>query len=86
MDIDILYNAKENLSIADKMFLNLGYKKSYTQLNQIKFYKDDDNVIYFNMGRKTVHKSGEYDGMCDDITMEELQAINEKVKELGWHE
>lgn len=27
-------------------------------------------------------KVGEYDGMCGNTTMQELQAINEKVKEL----
>lgn len=70
----------------DEMFEKLGYKKSITQLADIKFYKDDDNVIYFRMVQKTFNKSGEYDGMCDYITMQELQAINEKVKELGWNE
>lgn len=70
------------MSKADKMFEKLGYKKSYTQLKDIKFYKDDDNVIYFKLDYKAFNKSGEYDGMCDYITMQELQAINEKVKEL----
>ena len=74
------------MSKADKMFEELGYKKSTTQLEDIKFYKDDDNVICFRMVKKSFNKSGEYDGMCDYTTMQELQAINEKCKELGWIE
>ena len=70
------------MSKADKMFEELGYKKSYTQLNQIKSYKDDDNVIYFDIERKSFNKVRKYVGMCDDITMEELKVINEKVSEL----
>lgn len=71
---------------ADEMFEKLGYKKSYTQLKDIKYYKDDDNVIYFREVKKSFNKSGEYDGMCDYISMQELQAINQKCKELGWIE
>ena len=74
------------MSKTDERFTKLGYKKEYTQLEDIKYYKDDDNVIYFRKKHKTFNKSGEYDGMCDYITMQELQAINEKVKELGWIE
>ena len=72
------------MSKADEMFEKLGYKQSITQLGHLKYYKDYDNVIYFMLEKKAFNKSGEYDGMCDHITMEELQAINEKVKELGW--
>lgn len=76
----------ENISKADKMFIELGYKKMDTMVYDIKYYKNDDNVFYFNIKQKTFNKSGEYDGMCNDITIQELQAINEKVKELGWNE
>lgn len=72
------------MSKADEMFKELGYEKTYTQLKDIKYYKDDDNVIYFRVKHKKFDKSGEYDGMCDYITMQELQAINEKCKELDW--
>ncbi|MCI8470376.1 MAG: hypothetical protein HFJ35_02630 [Clostridia bacterium] len=72
------------MSKADEMFKELGYKKNHTQLGDIEYYKDDDNVIYFYLAYKKFNKSGEYDGMCDYITMQELQVINEKVKELGW--
>ena len=75
---------KEKKSKADKMFEELGYKQRITQLGDLKYYKDDDNVIYFTLKRKGFIKSGEYDGMCDAITMQELKAINEKCKELEW--
>ena len=71
---------------ADEMFEGLGYKKLLTQLADVEYYKDDDNVIYFRMSNKSFNKSGEYDGMCDYITMQELQAINKKCEELGWVE
>ena len=67
---------------SDKMFVKLGYVKSYTQLGNIEYYKDDDSVICFILEHKNFFK---YDDMCDFITMQELQAINEKCKELGWY-
>lgn len=72
------------MSKADKMFEELGYKQGYTQTGDLKYYKNDANVIIFKFYNNSFYKSGEYDGMCDSVTMEELQAINEKVKELGW--
>lgn len=69
---------------ADEMFEKLGYEKTFTEVDNIKYYKDDDNVIYFVITHRTFHKTGEYDGMCDAITMQELKAINKKCKELGW--
>lgn len=70
---------------ADEMFEELGYKsipKKPSQIYDIKYYKDDDNVYYFHFDRKSVAKSGEYDSMCDNINMKELQAINKKCQEL----
>lgn len=73
---------------ADEMFEELGYKKFNKKhdFENIKYYKDDDNILYFDEKDKSFYKSGEYDEMCDDITMQELQAINKKVEELGWNE
>ena len=75
------------MSKADKMFEELGYENIPKQSNRgydLKYYKDDDNIYFFCFDRKIIFKSGEYDSMCDGITTQELQAINEKVKELGW--
>lgn len=73
------------MSKADVMFKKLGYEKRKGNCNclyDIKYYKDDYNVYYFYFVSKRFEKSGEHDGMSDKITMQELQAINEKVKEL----
>jgi hypothetical protein len=72
---------------ADEMFEKLGYTIVIGVLGQgnyIKYNKDDDNVYYFFKDTKEFYKSGEYDGMCGHITMQELQAINKKCYELGW--
>lgn len=71
------------MSKADKMFEELGYEKN-TDFQSIKYKKDDENVYYFDYIRHEFYKSGEYDGMCEGTNMPELQAINEKCKELGW--
>lgn len=76
---------------AKEMFEDLGYKllenKVY-KTYKLKYYKDDDNVILFyddtEYSPKGFIKSGEYDGMCDYITMKELKAITQQCKELGW--
>lgn len=71
------------MSKADEMFEKLGYKKEYNlQINDINYYKNYDNVIHFILGRKSFFKSGEFDGMHDYITMQELKAIIKKCKEL----
>lgn len=74
------------MSEADKMFEGLGYKKTYNQLGIIEYYKDDDNIICFYLANKSFNKIGKFDGMHDDITMQELKVINKKVEELGWSE
>lgn len=74
------------MSEADEMFKKLGYEIVIKNGNYIKYLRDDDNVYYFLTDIKEFYKSGEYDGMCGNITMQELQAINTKVKELGWVE
>ena len=69
---------------ADEMFEKLGYKIIIKNGNYIKYKKDDDNVYYFLNDVREYYKSGEYDGMCGNTTMQELQAINKKWEELGW--
>ena len=73
---------EDEMKIVDKMFEELGYEKSFTELDNIKYKKDDDNVIYFKDRR--FFKSGEYDGMHDAITMQELKAINKFCELMGW--
>lgn len=70
------------MSRADKMFEKLGYikesdyyyhSKEETKRKHIRFLKNYKEVIV----ESKLNFSYE-------ITMQELQAINEKVKELGW--
>ena len=72
------------MSKADEMFEEIGFDKyefddrieylSRINLHEISFYKDR-KVIDSNCGIGS-----------EFISMQELQAINEKVKELGWYE
>lgn len=70
----------------DEMFEELGYEKDkeYSTIYVERYKKDNDNTYYFYLTEKHFYKSGEYDALCDDITIQELQAINKKVEELGW--
>ena len=71
----------EKEKIADKMFEELGFKKSQVVGNaqQCYFGNGKGKSIAFNLN-KTVSLFGNYNW----ITMQELQAINKKVEELGW--
>ena len=71
---------------ADEMFEELGYeiiKNNKTTLNYEKeglhLYKE----IVFALLDKSV-TVGYGKGECCDISIQELQAINKKVEELGW--
>ena len=74
------------MSEADEMFKELGYEilinnNLYIQYEFEGIYMD--NEIKFDLKGKTILK--EYScGESREITMQELQAINEKCKELGW--
>lgn len=70
------------MSKADMMFEKLGYEK-YNEFVYIKI-KDKGIVIEFDQEEKTFRK--DFYGEIGEITMQELQAINKKVKELGWNE
>lgn len=81
------------MSKADEMFKELGYEKK----NQLDIYGNIWGDLFYNT-KNMINISFDYEGRlvctyikCDDdkeqpayITMQELQAINKKVKELGW--
>lgn len=85
---------KEDMTKADKMFEKLGYIKNedkrviiykYNQyFNNFKIYKK----IYFYKIEKQItfisYNLTEDIKIDFNITMQELQTINEKCKELGW--
>ena len=70
------------MSKADMMFEKLEYEKDDTGDKII--YQRNNHEICFYLNRQN------FDCGCgigrEFITMQELQAINEKVKELGWNE
>lgn len=65
---------------------NYGYKVLFENKETIQYEFDGfyiDNEIKFDLKGKTVLK--EYStGESQEITMQELQAINKKCQELGW--
>ncbi len=77
------------MSKADKMFEELGYKKTEDSVFAV-IYEKDGYIIQFKFIFQTVEKYyfnvNLYAYCSKKITMQELQAINEKVKELGWNE
>ena len=73
---------------AKEMFEKLGYKKTnvinpdgcidYVNTNE------EYSEIYFDKNFKMITKHYLNFGVAYPITLEELQAINQQVKELGW--
>lgn len=81
------------MSKADEMFEELGYEKiTENYFNYMEYTKKENEdiqlVISFNGTSKTtmasMYEKGNPKSRGLAITIQELQAINEKVKELGW--
>ena len=78
------------MSEADKMFNELGYKK-FTSDDCIMYMKNLFMITFIipNKNFITEYKQGDYNFpkiRPFEINMQELQAINKKVEELGWIE
>ena len=69
------------MSKADEMFKELGYEKQNNPKLEIKYIKNEFHIIRFWKLEQKVIKQDEQ-GFYMGISMEELQAINLKVKEL----
>ena len=67
---------------ADKLFEELGYKKDEfkDEIDYSNYGAINSNFIVFRKEHKTFYKTT--NGEQGNITMQELKAINEKVKEL----
>lgn len=67
---------------ADEMFEELGYTYIDRLKNGIEYFDEEDESIglfdYESYGKRITHSRFE------GISIQELQAINEKCKELGW--
>jgi len=72
------------MSKADKMFEELGYK--VIKNKSLITYVDNISSIQFLLGYKKVEYHFLRGTTYRVQTMQELQAINEKVKELKWNE
>ena len=79
-DEEITVSEKEKT--ADELFEELGYEKIRNNKDFEVYRKNDYNIIDFERNDKRVYKSARYDTTSDGITMQELQAINKKVREL----
>ena len=72
----------EKEKTADELFKELGYEKIRNNKDFEVYRKNDYNIIDFERNDKRFYKSARYDTTSDGITMQELQAINKKVREL----
>ena len=75
------------MSKADEMFEELGYEKIQDDKYWVDYKKRNENIS-FNLTNKFIEASRKYkeDYMDKRVNIKELQAINEKVKELKWIE
>ena len=73
---------------AKEMFEKLGYKRVYSQ-DKVAYFNGNDNVrIRFYELHNDYGKSIQIEDDCHMSTfigMQELQAINKQVEELGWN-
>lgn len=72
------------MSKADEMFQKLGFEK-IEKFNIFIMYMSKIGSIWFWHDRKSISIHIP-DSQYPSFEMQELQAINEKVKELGWNE
>jgi hypothetical protein len=70
------------MSEADKMFEELGYKKTGTQV-AIKIFCYTKATIKINFYSDKTISATDFGGFYI-LNMQELKAINQKCKELGW--
>lgn len=74
------------MSEADEIFKKIEYNKIIENEKTIQYEFENiymDNEIRFDLNAKTIIK--EYsNGESQEITLQELKAINLKCKELGW--
>lgn len=73
------------MSKADEMFEELGYDKIQDDKYWVDYKKRNENIS-LNLTNKFIEVTRKYRGGYIDkrINIKELQAINEKCKELGW--
>lgn len=80
---------------AKEMFEKLGYKQLIVhepyymfyikELKENPEYENDEIHLEFNFKNKTISKTYGDDNSVYPITIDELQAINKQIDELGWN-
>lgn len=73
---------------AREMFKKIGYKRDSKKNYMVYYYElkfGREVQIEFNYNYKTVEKRGVPKLDCKPITLKEMEAINEQIKELGWN-
>ena len=76
-----------DLMTAKEMFKELGFKQTTNNVECIKYFRDDDRAgcahVVFDLLCETIKPIH----ACDyELTLDELKAINQQCKELGWLE
>lgn len=82
-----IMNDALNRKSADEMFKELGYEKQEDNKFFITYIKRKEYVTYrivFCIEQKCIEFCNDSDGYFTRFNPEELQAINEKCRELGW--
>lgn len=78
---------------AKEIFESLGYETLYEFDTYMYYtkpltlnpeYEKDWEHLEFNLIEKTINKTYGDDNSVSDITLDELKAINQQCKELGW--
>ena len=72
------------MSEADKLFEELGYEKEEYNPDVIYYTSNILDTIYFAFNKNTKKVCFIENNEAGDISMQELQAIQMKCKELGW--
>lgn len=91
----VIPHKEETTSVsADEMFKELRYSKKenefeirYSYIDEKEYYNDEDIVFYKREKAIEIYHPEcreDYESDSGVISMQELQAINEKCKELGW--
>ena len=77
------YEGKWIAVSAQMIGMSVSVDETFGGAFEFEVKNDDDKVIKINKERKEIACFNYYDGF-EYLTLEELQAINKKVEELGW--
>lgn len=70
---------------ADEMFEELGYKIERKEIkNEVEYIDNDEKIIYIDKYRKKILCYNLDSENSEELTLQELQAINKKCQELRW--